>query len=504
MPNLCPTCLNTIKKEEKICTICGTKVKRNWKKPLKISSIALIILALLSTPLLYLKWHFSSEKVAASFYEALENRDVQSIKSLVVHEDQTTISTTEAKAVIDLITELGEIEVDQFFSSTQQNSFLKLYKMTADPVSIKPVEKPLQFKIKDADPSNLIPGKYNVTLTKEDTLISKVNETVLVQKKNTTLPKIPKSQTLSVAQAYNFPLITYDSLSVTLNGKTTSLDEMIQNEPVTIFYNKLPIYQIIGNWPWGKVTSDSYHLDDGISFEVIPFINEKQERQLVELSHDVLSDLSAGRETKKQVSSFFRSTKKQLLSPLRDDFKIEYFSAVDLTVDDQGKINGVYSTFSSDSIQYNVHFIFDEASLQWQLNDLKSNNLMETDDFTSATNANYTLSRVYEIPFTEMNDGQLKILIRKIYTFNVGFPSPSVDYSDHPQAKPSFPACSEVLFYDDWEIVSVHVLNATEAEVNSINTCIDGMQYDATTFIKKNGHDAWLFRESKPRQKIQP
>lgn len=504
MPNLCPTCLSTLQKSDKICTVCGTKVKKNWKKPLKISSIALIILALLSAPLLYLKWHFSSENVATSFYEALENRDVQSIKSLVVHKDQTTISNTEAQAVIDLITELGEIEVDQFFSNTEQNGFLKLYKMTAEPVSIKPVKKPLQFKIKDANPSNLIPGKYNVTLTKEDTLISKVNETVLVQKKNTTLPKIPKLQTISVAQAYNFPLIAYDSLSVTLNGKTTSLDEMIINEPITIFYDKLPSYQIIGSWPWGKVTSDSYHLDDGISFEVIPFINDKQADQLKKISHDVLTDLSAGRETKKQVSSFFRSTKKQLLPPLKDDFKIEYFSAVDLTVDDQGEVNGVYSTFSSDSIQYNAHFIFDEASLQWQLNDLKSNNLVETDDFTSATNANYTLSRIYDIPFTEMNEGQLKILIRKIYIFNVGFPSPSVDSSDQPKAKPSFPACSEVLFYDDWEIVSVHVLNATEVEVNSINTCIDGMQYDATTVVKKNGHDNWLFRESKPRQKIQP
>lgn len=46
---------------------------------------------------------------------------------------------------------------------------------------------------------------------------------------------------------------------------------------------------------------------------------------------------------------------------------------------------------------------------------------------------------------------------------NVGVPFPSVDPKDHAKVKPSFPACSEVLFYDDW-----------------------------------------LFRESKPHQKIQP
>lgn len=457
---------------------------------------------IICSPFLYLRWHNSAEKTEDAFYTALANRDVSAIKKLTIHEDYSPITTTEAKAIVDLITTLGEIEVDQLFSPIVNNEVMNSYKMMAPTVSIAPLEPAYELEMPGVNPSKLVPGKYKVTVINDGILRSKYKGLVDVKMKNTEIPMKKKYREVNISNTYTFPLQAYNFIEISMNGKSTSLDEIIQNEPVDILDYKLPSYQIIGNWPWGKTKSSSFNFVDYISLDLLPYLDNKQENQLKSVLHKTLTDLSEGIVIQNYVTEHFKSFPPKLVKTVAASEKITAFNIMDLTVDSEETINGIYTTFSLGEDHFNAHFLYDLKNNKWQLNELSGSTIAFEDSTLFANSSNYTLARLHDIPMTALNDGQLKILFKNVYSISTSFPAKEVDLSRKPKVKNTIAACSKAVYYKEFKIQSIDVLNEQKAKVHSIDTCVDHEKYRATNLVIKNGYNDWQFQEIEPREKI--
>lgn len=503
MIKLCRTCLNELKPGQKICPICGTKTTKKMKFPLKLVASLLALLLLLVGTTFYLRWSNSAAKTEDGFYTALANRDVSAIQKLTVHEDSSKISTVEAQAIVGLIGSIGEVEVDKLFSPIKTNRLTSSYKMSAKTVSVAPVPSEYELSMPGVTPSKLVPGKYKITVINDKILRSKYEELIDVQKKNKKLDLDSKFKAVDISDTYYFPLQAYNFIEISMNGKSTSLDDIVKNAPVEIFDYKLPSYKIIANWPWGKIESPSRNFVEYISLENLPYLDKKQQKQLKYILQKTLENLSDDIAITEYVTEHFKSFPPTLIKKAKNPVTISKFQVSDITVNKEESVNGIYTSFSNDSNEFNAHFFYDSKNQKWQLNDLSGLNIQHEDSIISSNSSDYFLSRMHDIPLDKLNDGQLKILFKNVYSIKMSFPAVEVDNSTTSKAKNTIAACSKAIYYKNFTIQSIDVLTKDSAKIKSLDTCIDSSKYLATNILTRNGYSDWAFQEIKPRQKLQ-
>lgn len=501
MTNLCRTCLAELERGQRECPICHTKVKKNLKLPFQLllffSALALII----SSTIFYLRWHYSAQKTEDSFYTALASRDASAIKKLTMHEDFSAITLTEANAIIELAKTVGEIEVDQLFSPVINNNVTQSYKMTASTVSVAPLDASLILKMPQVNPDKLVPGKYKITVINDDVLRSNYTEELLIQKKNTTIPLLNRFRKITISDTYRFPLQAYNFIEIAMNGKSTSLDEIIQNEPITIFDYMLPNYEVITHWPWGTTKTASRNLVESISLDHLPYIEKSQSKQLQTVLQKTIENLSEGIPVKSFVTEHFKSFPPKMVKPLQKKEKITAFDVNDLTVDAENTINGIYTSFSVGSDYFNAHFVYDQKDEKWQLNALLGEKIKVEDSMIFKNSNAYTLARMQNFSLTSLNDGQLQILFNNVYSIHTNFPANYVAAQTTAKVENKIAACSKSMYYHSFKIQKIEVLSKEKAEITSLNTCTNKKQYQAKNLLIKNGYNEWLFQELKRTKK---
>lgn len=228
MTKLCPTCLTELHKKQRQCPVCGVKQKRSYKKFSIITASIALPLLLLTGILTYIIQSHSETTMQQKFADALANRDSKTLQKIVMHEDTSAITKKESQAITKLIADLGEVEVEKFFYPVQSNALLPLYKMTAENVSIAPVDAPLQLDDSKMNLSKLVPGKYDVSVNFEDILKSEKTITLQVTAENTKLNADIHYRKVEVFSEEHFPFQAFSNISVEMNGKTTTYGRTVE------------------------------------------------------------------------------------------------------------------------------------------------------------------------------------------------------------------------------------------------------------------------------------
>lgn len=505
MKKLCPTCLTELEKKQRQCPICGTKQRRSYKKALRMTTFLLAPLLLVALILSYINHNHSATAVQEKFANALANRDDKTLKKLVIHEDSTAITSVEAKAITKLIEEIGEVEVEKLFYPTKNNRFLSIHKMTSKTVSLANIKEPLHLSITGSDQHKLVPGKYNVTISYEDTLKSVLTKKIVVTKKETPVHADIHFRKTSVKTETAFPITAFNDISIKMNGQTSSLEELAKKQEIQVFNYQLPTYTIQVKLPWGNIIGEKQKLAQSIDVTNIPLLNKAQQKKITELLHTTIQNMKNDTVDEK----VFTKTMAGHLPTLREtgshQHKITYLEGERLLVTKNLETAGVsVAAYTSLDEMLYAYVIYDKKTANWKI-DFLTGEIFESQelDTLDVPEMTYIDPSYAPIDITNFSESQLNFFFNSEYFFQLqlaAYPE-FTRKNDIPKTYHYLKAC-EKSSYEKTFVKKVDILDDNLVQIHSEDTCVTGEVYQATSILKRNGTSNWFFKELKPRKLI--
>lgn len=507
MTKLCPTCLTELHKKQRQCPVCGVKQKRSYKKFSIITASIALPLLLLTGILTYIIQSHSETTMQQKFADALANRDSKTLQKIVMHEDTSAITKKESQAITKLIADLGEVEVEKFFYPVQSNALLPLYKMTAENVSIAPVDAPLQLDDSKMNLSKLVPGKYDVSVNFEDILKSEKTITLQVTAENTKLNADIHYRKVEVFSEEHFPFQAFSNISVEMNGKTTTMEELSKQENFTIFNYKNPKYTIQVDWPWGKTTADKKILVEQIDLTTLPLLSEKQQKDILALLNDTLNALRKDQVNKETTTKYFQKNIPKLKDKeaTADSLSLYYLEENNILMKKDGTLAGlsIYSDTANEEVLY-AQLTYDKTSKKWFVHTLDGEIFEENPKLAQITEDTYYDPTFFMYDITKMSEAQLKFMFKAFYYSYLRSAHMHDFYDDKEQSKDydNLNVCFDDRYKKTW-VKQVDVINPDEVKITSTDTCVNGESYVATTVLYREDPIQWKLKTIEPRKLIE-
>lgn len=413
--SICPSCLSEVNEKTKFCPVCKNKLpnKYNVKKILIFTAIILLITISIFSLFLSFKNENSEEKVMNKFEKAIADRNVETIKKTVVHNDLTSITTTEAKALISLIEEIGEVEIVKLFSSRRTNQFLKPYKMKAPKTSLSHGDPNFSYKIDGANTKNLIPGFYSVDVTVlPDIAPVKDKVTSKILKPNTSIASELPIEYFDFA---TLGLGYVPNINVSINKKEYTLTSLINRSPLPVIINENFDYHYIITTPWGEIENDTLNTSDFTDYYWNnKYVTDDQYKEIRKDTQKFYTHLSSHTIPQSGISK----NVEQLLATAEKvetiNKKIIDFQIVTLSVDDNNNIDGLVSNFKvktkTSKGSVTLFSIYDAKKKKFIIDDFLSDDFLNNDvEFSS-----YWLNRV-SLNISNLTDDQLRASFYTLY-----------------------------------------------------------------------------------------
>lgn len=502
MKKLCSRCLTELTNNEKICPVCGLKRSRNYKKLTFITlSIALPFIALFAI-FSYIASSQTKEKVANNFYIALSDRDSNMLKDIVIHQDGSKISSIEAQAITDLITEIGEIEVEKLFYPIEKNALLNTYKMTADAVSLATVESPLHASIKNLNTKKLVPGKYEVTISYEDVFSSASTKNLTIVKPETSFNKNLNLIDVKVSSTRNFPILFFNTLDLKIGNTTLPLSELVAMNNFTAIERSNKKFEIINNLPWGEISSGERKFSNQLNLDFLPIVSEKQSDQLKKITTTTLNDIANKHKPLDNTSDFLQNNTPVFMTQLSNETKITEFEEQSILTNKKGEIIGAFFyLITDDAHEMNVVFSFDKPSKKWKLEVLFSTDFVDTDTPYNYYSKNFHDAFYDKTALTGLSAEQLKFWLNGFY-FYEAVSATSKPISEQKKIKnyDKYLACSTL---KDSEVKNVKVVTNDKITIQSIDYCYDETSYEVTTTMSRDHTNYWILDSIDNKRKIE-
>lgn len=502
MNKLCPKCLHELQEQERVCPICGTKLKRNYAKFLKIIFSIAIPFTLLISIFFYIAFANSETSVSEKFFTSLSERDVEQLQKLIVHEDGTAISKTEAKAVIALIENLGEIEVEKFFFPVKNNSLFNLYKMTAKSVSFTSLKAPFSLHLKDASFHNLIPGKYTVQVLHKGTLTSNIDLQVAVTKKNTELPQKLQLRKISLEDSNTFPIQFFNQIKIKMNDSVASLSELAKEKDLSVFNYQIPQYEIIATWPWGEVSSNKKTLVNNINISSLPTVSPKKLKEFSQMTVDTLTAIGNDKKLPNYLSEQFKQSlpNTYLIFPLPID--LSFLEENSIKVNKKGIANGIgFTTMTADGEHLNIVLGYDEKKKSWFIQSIINlSSTLNNEEYQNEYDENFQDAFYVTIDLATLSPEQLIFLFGSIYKDHLMYYRLEME-SVNKKVDAKLYGCSNGE-YDGADIKSVKILNKDRVELQTIDTCQNNETYATTTIFQREPINYWQVKSIESRKKL--
>lgn len=356
---LCPNCLTELRTKDRKCSICGKKINRFpiKRRTLLLLTSLVLLFAITVVCFIYFKNENSKARVIERFEKSIEQRNTLEVKKLVVHNDQSAISTKESQALIALIQKLGEVEVVELFTVVQTNPFFNTYSMQAPKISLDADDPNYNYKISHINTQKLIPGIYEIDITTLPDIDSTTKTYKLpILKSNTSLEtEIP----IIHFDFASLGIIYFPNAQVEINSKKHSLTDLINRSPLPIYLDEKFEYYYIIPTPWGEIKQKNFNESAANNFvSNKQFVSEKQEEQIITDAHEFLVDLL----NNKMPTSPISEKVKNSMPTVNQDFSDTPFSTSleleTLTLNEHNEINGFMANSTLGYNKKESNFIF--------------------------------------------------------------------------------------------------------------------------------------------------
>lgn len=135
MKRFCQECGTEAASDHKVCINCGTRLPAETEVKSKLMTrrqkviwgIAGIFLVIVIAFSMWANSYQSPESVQKRFTAAVSKKDHSAIQKLLVHEDGSAVSETEAKAFLKLIKQEGKAVASELLTVVQHGKFLWIY-----------------------------------------------------------------------------------------------------------------------------------------------------------------------------------------------------------------------------------------------------------------------------------------------------------------------------------------------------------------------------------------
>lgn len=501
MSRLCKKCLHELHNKEKTCPICGTKMKSNFLKFTKIACFSAIPLALLVSIFLYIAHSNSKPSITEKFSTSLSERDTDQLQKLIIHQDGSAISKVEAQAVIALIKEIGEIEVEQLFFPVQTNKLLDIYKITAHPVSFAPLEEHFALVLKDTDVKNLIPGKYKLKITHEDTLNSDFQLNVAVTEKNTVLPQQLHLRKIKLRDNDSFPIQFFNQTRIKMNDTIARLEDIVTDEDLSVFSYQMPQYQIVSTWPWGDISSEKKTLVEDIIIGTLPIVSKEDKKVFSKMLTETLTALSENKMPTKYTSKDFQKNLPILEEVLPSPIKISFIEEQFVTQNKEGLPNGGgFHAMTKDGMELDVVFGYEMKKKEWLIHSLYSPLFSNQEELMNRYDEDFQDALYVENDLYTLTKPQLKFLFTSLYTTQFMY-YPELLSSKSEKVDERLYGCTNGN-YVSTDIQSVSIQDNDHVKIQALDTCSDEEQFVSTTLLNRAYPNVWEIKKIESRTKF--
>lgn len=501
MKKLCSRCLTELSNNEKTCPVCGLKRSKNYKKLTFISlSITLPFIALFAI-FSYIASSQTKEKVADNFYNALSERDTSALKKIIVHEDGSKISGIEAQAITDLITKVGEIEVEKLFYPIENNRLLNTYKMTASPVSLATVEHPLNASIKSLNTKKLMPGNYAVTVSYEDIFSSASTRNLTITKPQTSFIKNFNLIDVEVSPIRNFPILFFHTLDLKINDKIIPLSKLISMNNFTAIEGGNTEFEIINNLPWGAVSSGKRKFSNQLNLDFLPIVTEKQANELKKITTTTLNNIANNEKPIKDTSDFLQNNPPVFIKKISSENNITEFEEQSIFTNKKGEIVGAFFyLITEDALEMNALFSYDKTSEKWILEVLFSTDFVDTDPPYNYYKDSFHDAFYDKTDLKGLSAAQLNYWLEGFY-FSEAASATAKPLSEQKKIKnyDTYLACESL---KDTKVKHVKVITNDKVTIQSIDNCSDETRYEVTTTMSRDHTNYWILDSIDYKRKI--
>lgn len=429
MEKICVKCLHVLQKNKKTCPICHTKQPINKKKIIRITTAFICLCLLCSTSFLFFslqRANYSKENVMSQFEKAISERDERTLQKLLIHEDQTKVQAHEAKALIQLISTLGEVQTVALFRPIKTNSHIKPYRVTAPSVSLIKKRRNMSYAFHQVK-EPLIPGVYPVRVTMlSDSFPSSTVVSVPLSSPDT----IPEITETTVSFKFNsifesiLPFITVKKQNV-----QTSLSHLMMNSPISVYAQEPFRVEYTFHAPWGDLHQKESSIEQFTDFINLRFLTVKQQKQLeATLKKALLKDEQA-------FTTMSFKKKMNRIPIINEDFSL---ISVIPALNKKNELNGVIAQYyvnDAKKTHLTAHFLFKSSKHHFELHNLSyyQNNhaVFESDEKANKWMRYLTLNPLY------LSQEDLKALFN-MHLQNALFAEISSEYAylfNYPQQK---------------------------------------------------------------------
>nr|WP_106784439.1 hypothetical protein [Lysinibacillus timonensis] len=318
MKRFCQECGHEAKMSDNMCTNCGTKLIKievpqqhtqpvqtrttppKEKKPMSkrqkiiigvVSSLAILLIGFSVWANIY----FSKDSTEKRFFKALEDRNAAQLVNMMMHEDGSAVTQSEADAFIKLVEDISDDAIEAYVSIEKEGKFLGIFqshKVSAidqyayydgptDGVKLKFNSSEVNEKKEDDGITYgpLIPGIYTVEASLNNDFGESKTDIELElsnpYSEDVWMDELPIGEASVYIWNYDSEWMADSFLLV--NDHQVEIDEYGDSEYFgPVFLDGSAKAKVVVNYPWGEVTSKSFSIDSNYIEVDAPIVSDEE------------------------------------------------------------------------------------------------------------------------------------------------------------------------------------------------------------------------------------
>lgn len=300
MTKLCEVCKQVeVDSADLICTVCiqekKEKLQKKRKKEMLIGLVSSLILIIIGLLLFWGSQVYSKEKTEEKFFLALENQDKQLLKSIVYHNDFTSVQEFEVEALINLVQKHGLESIKTYFTLDTNSKVFGIFDkydvlMTNQFIQTEKTDEIVEYtfngqSIEGTRQPNgqiiygpLLPGIYTIQGTINSLFgnFVKTEEKAFItydEKIQTTGLFFKTGYTQFIIEDYN--QYQLDSVSIEMNGQILIMEDGKTPLVGPIVLDAQSKYKVIVETPWGTIESEEKLVEPEVNYVQLQVVNDE-------------------------------------------------------------------------------------------------------------------------------------------------------------------------------------------------------------------------------------